>query len=138
MSSALRCAFAVAVALTLGTAPLAADPATDYLLHCRGCHGPAGGGTPPDVPDLRGAIGQFTSTPAGREYLIRVPGVSQAELSDARIATLLTWLVQYYDAANIPAGFEPFSAAEVRKHRRPPLSDPAATRAALLRAAAGD
>lgn len=112
--------------------PAAAEPAFDYMLHCRGCHGPAGEGTPPDVPDLRGTIGQFLSIPGGREYLMRVPGVAQAELSDARVARLLSWMVRYYDADNVPADFVPFTAEEVAEHRHRPLSDAAAARNALL------
>lgn len=123
--------------LVLGTnlalaANASADPATDYMLHCRGCHGPEGAGTPPDVPDFRGEIGRFLAVDGGREYLIRIPGVSQSELSDARTAALLSWLVRHFDAERVPPDFREFTAAEVTRHRRPPLTDVATVRAALL------
>lgn len=123
---------AFALATVVPTHSALADPAIDYMLHCRGCHGPNGEGAPPDVPDLRGTVATFLGLAGGREYLIRVPGSAQAELSDARTAALLTWMVRAYDPANIPPDFEPFTAGEVAHHRRTPLADAAAARAAIL------
>jgi hypothetical protein len=114
--------------------PCHADPRTDYILHCRGCHGPNGEGAPGGVPDFRGQVGKFLSVAGGREYLIRVPGTSQSELSDARVARLLNWLVREFSAAEVPADFEPFTDAEVSRHRRPPLTDVARLRGELLQA----
>ena len=56
------------------------------MLHCQGCHGPDGSGAPGAVPDFHNQVGKFLLVPGGREYLIRVPGVSQSELNDARVA----------------------------------------------------
>lgn len=119
--------------LTLAT-PTFADAEADYVLHCRGCHGPEGAGVPPDVPDLRGHVARYLSLAGGREYLMRVPGVSQSELSDGRTATLLTWLVRMFDPLHVPEDFVHFSEAEVARHRRPPLTHVAEARAALLAA----
>jgi hypothetical protein len=113
--------------------PCRAGPRYDYILHCRGCHGPNGEGVPDGVPDFRGRLGKFLSVPGGREYLIRVPGTSQSELSDEQVAGVLNWLVREFSPAQVPADFEPFTTAEVARHRRPPLIDVARVRGELLR-----
>lgn len=108
-------------------------PAADYMLHCRGCHLSSGRGMPGKVPALRDRVGLFLTVPGGREYLLRVPGVSQSPLSDAALAALLNWVVRRFGPAQAVAGFRPFTPAEVTAGRRPPLSDVADRRAALLR-----
>jgi len=113
-----------------------ADPPTDYLLNCRGCHAPDGGGLVGAAPSFRGEVGKFLWVPGGREYLIRVPGTAQSELSDARVAALLNWIVREFSPAQVPADFVPFTAEEVARHRRPPLSEVDGVRRDLLRAIA--
>jgi mono/diheme cytochrome c family protein len=103
------------------------------MLHCQGCHGPDGSGAPGAVPSFRGQVAQFLRVEGGREYLIRVPGVSQSELSDARVAAVLNWIVSEFDPANRPADAAAFTSAEVAGRRRPPLADVEAIRAALLK-----
>jgi len=125
----------VALVLLL-TGPVSADEAFDYVMHCRGCHGPEGQGAPGGAPDLRGTVGRFLQVPGGREYLMRVPGTSQSELDDGRTAALLNWMVREFGPADVAAAFAPFTAAEVTAHRRPVLMDVGATRAALLAALA--
>ena len=117
--------------------PAVGDEAFDYVMHCRGCHGPEGQGAPGGAPDLRGNVGRFLLVPGGREYLMRVPGTSQSELDDAQTAALLNWMVRTFGPANVAADFAPFTAAEVTAHRRPVLIDVGATRAALLAALEG-
>ncbi|HSP97096.1 MAG TPA: c-type cytochrome [Candidatus Dormibacteraeota bacterium] len=116
--------------------PARADDAYNYVMHCRGCHGPQGQGAPGGAPDLRDSVGRFLLVPGGREYLIRVPGTSDSELDDAQTAALLNWMVREFGPASVAADFVPFTTAEVTAHRRPPLLDVAATRAALLSALA--
>jgi len=48
------------------TGPVSADEAFDYVMHCRGCHGPEGQGAPGGAPDLRGTVGRFLKVPGGR------------------------------------------------------------------------
>lgn len=114
----------------------AADPRLDYMLHCRGCHGPDGAGAPGAAPSFRGQVAKFLWVPGGREYLIRVPGTAQSELSDARTAALLNWLVREFSAEQVPPDFVPYTQAEVARSRRPPLADVFAVRRDLLRAIA--
>jgi cytochrome c553 len=118
----------------LSAAPTLADPQTDYMLHCRGCHGPDGTGAAGAAPSFRGQVAKFLWVSGGREYLMRVPGTAQSELSDARTAALLNWILHEFSPQEIPAGFVPFSEAEVTRHRRPPLIDVVAVRGNLMRA----
>src|SRR5262249_50210887 len=111
---------------------VAGDPGADYMLHCRGCHGPDGRGVVDGAPPFGPYVGKFVNADAGREYLLRVPGVTQSELDDARTAELLNWLVHEF-AAPSAGDFVPFSAAEVAAHRRMTLIDVGTARARLLR-----
>ncbi len=115
---------AITVALVACIATTAAaTPALDYMLHCRGCHGPEGAGVPPDVPDLRGKISRLVQRPGGREFVLRVPGVAQSELDDERTARLLNWLVEAFGEPKAAASIPSFTAAEVGRWRRQPLVD---------------
>lgn len=111
------------ILLPIAATSAAATPALDYMLHCRGCHGPDGAGVPPDVPDLRGEISRLLQRPGGREFVLRVPGVAQSELDDARTAGLLNWLVEAFGEPDSAASIPPFTADEVGRWRRQPLVD---------------
>jgi hypothetical protein len=128
-SKLVPAALALACALAAPAAP--ATPEIDYMLQCQGCHLADGSGVPDAVPSFAG-VGRFLRTSRGREYLIRVPGAAQSPLSDAALAALLDWIVARFDPATAAQGFRPFDAAEVSKWRRPPLSEVAALRRALL------
>jgi len=118
----------------LFASPAVADPQLDYMLHCRGCHGPDGGGAPGAAPSFRGQAAKFLWVPGGREYLIRVPGTAQSELNDAHTALLLNWILHEFSPTELPANFAPYSEAEVTRHRRPPLTDVYGVRRELMRA----
>ncbi len=90
-----------------------AGAAQDYARNCQGCHGADGAGIPNAVPRLRDFIGYFAHLPEGRAYLIRVPGVAQAPLDDARLAAVLNWTLIAYSRDQLPPGFQPFTADEV-------------------------
>ncbi|MCK6555295.1 hypothetical protein L6Q96_12065 [Candidatus Binatia bacterium] len=125
---------ALAIALSPGGA--AADPRTDYTLHCRGCHGPDGAGAPGGVPAFGGQLGKFLGVPGGREFLVRVPGSSQSSLDDARLAALLNWVLTNFSRAELPSGFVPYTGAEVGAIRHPPLTDVGNVRRRLIDAIA--
>ena len=136
MRRRLRIACGLLAVLAAGAvlaAPAAADPRVDYMLNCRGCHGPDGAGAPGAAPSFRGQLAKFLWVPGGREYLVRVPGTAQSELDDARTAALLNWLLHEFSAAEIPADFRPYDADEVAPLRRAPLADVWGTRNQLLR-----
>jgi hypothetical protein len=121
----------LAASVVLSPYAARSDPRTDYMLHCRGCHGPDGGGNAGGVPSFRGEVGKFLSVPGGREYLIRVPGTAQSELSDARTAALLNWLVEELSPDQVPPDFEPYTEVEVARYRKP-LVDVGRVRRRLL------
>lgn len=89
----------------------------DYARHCQGCHGHFGYSAD-EIPILRDRVGYFAHTAEGRAYLVQVPNVAQAHLSDEQLARLLNWLLQTYGKAQLPADFAPYTAAEVGALRR--------------------
>ena len=102
-----------------GEATLRAAARADYVLQCAGCHRVDGrGSTRHGIPDFRDSVGHFTRLPAGREYLIRVPGAAQSQLSDADLAAVLNWVLASFSAAQLPADFQPYTQAEVAAARR--------------------
>jgi len=115
-----------------GVSAHAETPQVDYLLQCQGCHRADGSGTPNSVPPLRDFVGRFLTVPGGREYLIRVPGSAQSPLDDAELAAVLNWMIEQFGPAEISAAFTPFSAEEVTRLRRPPLTDVESARSDLL------
>ncbi|HGF4012854.1 c-type cytochrome [Burkholderia cenocepacia] len=132
LAGASACAFAT---------PAQADGADDtalarqhWVLNCMGCHTATGGGIPGKVPPLANSLGYFTHVPAGREYVMRVPGASNSALSDRELADVLNWVLTTMNRDALPRDFKPYTAAEVAAHRRPALSDVATERAGLVRA----
>jgi hypothetical protein len=87
---------------------------------------------------MKDFAGYFLHSREGREFLVRVPGVSTASLPDDEIAELLNWLLTTYSAAQLPRDFTPFSEAEVSRLRTRPESDPEATRRNILNQIAAD
>ena len=104
------------------------QPRFDYLLNCAGCHRVDASGSA-TVPPLTG-LAPLVATPDGRAYLVRVPGVAQAPLSDERLAVLLNWALAEFSGAH---GFAPYSAGEVATLRGDPLRDPLSERERLKR-----
>lgn len=104
----------------------------NYMLHCQGCHLPQAAGMAGRVPPMKDFAGWFLHSDEGREFLVRVPGVAQSALASSELAELLNWLLTTYSAAELPAAFRPFTAAEVDRLRAAPLGDPASERAAIL------
>ncbi|WP_436407667.1 c-type cytochrome [Burkholderia orbicola] len=140
LSSRLLLVAAVAGAFA-APASAQADGAADaalarqhWVLNCMGCHTATGGGIPGKVPPLANSLGYFTHLPAGREYVMRVPGASNSALSDRELADVLNWVLTTMNRDALPRDFKPYTAAEVAAYRRPALSDVATVRAGLVRA----
>jgi hypothetical protein len=108
------------------------SPATNYRLHCEGCHLAEGVASPGKVPALAGSVARFLAVPGGRDYLVRVPGVANAQLPDAELAALLDWTLRRFDAANLPRAYTPYGADEVHRLRADPLIDVEPARRRLL------
>lgn len=114
----------VAGLMLMLTAPSLADPRSDYLMHCAGCHLVDARGVPPDVPSLSGPLGRLAASAAGRDYIARVPGAAQAPLSDDELAAVFNWLLFEYNRDTLPKNFEPLRGAEIAKSRAKVLADP--------------
>ena len=119
-------------AAALAANALAEPPETNYMLRCQGCHRPDGSGIPGAVPPFPGVIGKFLATPSGRAFIVRVPGVANAPISDAEVAVLLGWIVRRFDADNVPSDFADYTAAEVGPLRKQPIARIADEREAIL------
>lgn len=108
---------------------------TNYLTHCGGCHGIEGISGKTFVPTLRDQVGWFACSPEGRDYLVRVPGISMSLIrDDGELADVLNFVLFRLGGASTPAGTRPFTAAEVHKLRAQPLQtdDLMALRAEVL------
>jgi cytochrome c553 len=102
----------------------AASPRMNYLLRCTGCHGATGAGSPPNVPTLVGELGRMLSVPQMREYLLRIPGASQALLSDSELADVMNWMLEEFNADTLPESFSKYTAAEITRSRGNVMADP--------------
>ena len=101
-----------------------------------GCHGPQAEGVPGKVPPLAHALGLYMRTPAGRNYVLRVPGAANSVLSDAQLAGVLNWLAQTFSADELSSDVPLFTTAEVTGLRHTPLSSVLATRREVVSALA--
>jgi hypothetical protein len=123
-----------AVMLALGpvTVALAYEPRVNFQLQCMGCHHADGAGEEGRVPSVRRTLVPFSATAEGRDFVMRVPGVAQAPLSDAAVAELLNWMVRNLSDVPLPAGFVDYTAAEVGLARHRPLAAVREVRSRLL------
>jgi hypothetical protein len=95
----------------------------DYVLHCSGCHALDGTGVETKgIPQVKGRIGYFLRFPEGRAFLLQVPGLLAAGLSDERAAGVTNWMIEYFAGPSRPPEFIPYTAEEARRYR---LSKPA-------------
>jgi len=96
---------------------------THYLMGCVGCHGEQGVTISQRVPDLKGQIGYFLNIPEGRDYLVRLPNVAFAPLSDQQVADMVNYMVFDLGESSVPKGAKPYTAAEVGRLRKQPLTE---------------
>jgi hypothetical protein len=122
----------LAAASALGcSAALGETPRFNYMLHCQGCHLADGGETPNKIPPLI-AAGRFLFVEGGREFLVRVPGVSLSVIDDDELAELVNWMLYEFSPNDLPEDFEPYSTEEVARYRQNPLVEVVKVRANLL------
>ena len=88
----------------------------NYKMFCQGCHLPDGGGAN-SVPRLKDTIGYFLEIPAGREYLVRVPGSATSALNDAELAEVLNWIISEFSGASASEDYERYTASEISRLR---------------------
>lgn len=124
-------ALAVGLACPAHAAPRY-DAASNYAIHCMGCHRADGRGSPPEVPSLQADLQWMLRSSAGREYVIRVPGVAGSTLSDGETTAVLNWIADVLVPRMPSAPFAPFTDAEVSAARHRPLLDVRAERNRLM------
>ena len=122
------------VAARPGTVPGDSHWQTLFVLHCSGCHRADGAGHAGSVPDLRDNLGRFVSTPEGRRFVLQVPGVAQARITDLEVAALTNWMLRRFSPATVPADFRPYDAIEVNEARRARLADVSGERRRIVAA----
>lgn len=103
----------------------------DYMLHCQGCHMADGSGVEGTVPPLPGEVGKFIASPEWRDYLVQVPGASQALIDDEALARLMTWIVKRFDPENAK-DLKPYEPAEVGRLRSQPVTNPTEVRRRII------
>ena len=82
---------------------------------------------------MKDFVGHFLEVEGGREFLVRVPGVSLSGFTDAQLAALMNWMLTSDIAGDsTPTDFQPYSATEVAALRAKPLEQIDATRDVLL------
>lgn len=123
-------AVALAVLLAISAPGAQADTAANtYLLHCAGCHLTDGTGSRIGrVPPFPGMLGPIAGAKDGRAYLVLVPGVANADLSDADAAAVLNYTLDQWGGAKSPPSY---TAEEVRAIRMRKVDDIAALRRAI-------
>ena len=93
---------------------------------------PDGTGLPQVVPTLHDVIGRMVTNPAGRDYIVRVPGVSQAPINSEKLTEVLNWMLTEFNSDTLPENFKPLTVKEVKRARSRQLPDPLRYRAELF------
>lgn len=96
---------------------------SDYVEQCGGCHSLEGDTSPAPVPVLRGRVGYFMSSPAGRRYLIRLPNIARSLEDNQRLADLMNFVVFGLGGASSSSCARAFTAEEVAGFRKNPLTN---------------
>ena len=90
---------------------------SNYLQSCGGCHGIQGRSAIGLVPQLRDRVGWFLCTPQGRDFIVQLPDVAFAGVSDQELADVLNFMMFDLGGASTPKDAKPYSAAEVKQLR---------------------
>src|SRR5579862_7533269 len=66
---------------------------SNYLQSCGGCHGIQGRSAIGLVPQLRDRVGWFLCTSEGRDFIVQLPDVAFAGVSDQELADILNFMM---------------------------------------------
>lgn len=123
----MRTSIIAAAAILTAALPAAAaelSARTNYILRCTGCHGMDGTGSPVGgIPDFVNLVGAFAGEDDGRTYVLHVPGVAGAGLSDAETAAVLNYVMGTFGGTSLPANYTPFTTAEVVERQARPVAN---------------
>ncbi|MDH2432347.1 hypothetical protein QCD60_07205 [Pokkaliibacter sp. MBI-7] len=115
--------------ILLGTGQAQASPdlgaKNNFILRCTGCHGQDGSGSlAGGIPDFRGFVASFSFTPAGRLYLMHVPGVVSASLDNREIAAVMNYVMHEWGGDSFHARqYTPFTEQEVASLQQQEVKD---------------
>lgn len=116
--------WAIAMGLSLAAPVLSAQEysaAVNYQLRCAGCHGQDGRGVPEGgIPPFPGYVDGFFSSKNSRLYLMHVPGVNGASLTDREIAAVMNYVGERWGE---PGARKPFTTEEVTSLRAEPVEN---------------
>ena len=120
-----RLASVAGLLVALGVMAAHAETAAKlYLLHCSGCHGTDGVGSRIGrVPPFPEMIGPIARAAGGRAYLVHVPGMADAALSDGDTAEVLNYVLAEWAAGRADTDVAPYSAQEVHDIRKQRIDD---------------
>ena len=106
---------------------------TSYVLRCSGCHGLSGEGSiKGGIPQLRDLAGAFAGDDDGRTYLVKVPGVRNAQLTPEQTAAVLNYVMAAFAGPSLPPDAAPFTAEEIRRRLASADGDVVALRRAVV------
>ncbi len=108
----------------------------NYMMNCQGCHQAGAQGLEGKVPQMKGFVGYFTRSEAGRKFLIQVPGSATAPVNDEELTELMNWILHTFSGEQLVDDFVPYTVSEVARLRRNVEADPVARRDAILQSLA--
>ena len=100
-----------------GELPTLSRAQSTYLLSCGGCHGIQGISARELVPDLLNRVGYFMCTDEGRQYIVHLPNIAFAAVSNDELADLLNFVIFGLGGPSAPVGARPYTAHEVGELR---------------------
>ena len=126
----MRVLAVLALGFALASPALAQEAGrANFILRCAGCHAMDGSGSEPGgIPDFRNYVGAFALTEDGRRYLMHVPGVVSASLTDEQIADVMNYVRETWGGTSLPADYQAFTGAEVTTLRAETVGDVVAYR----------
>jgi mono/diheme cytochrome c family protein len=117
LAALLQLSSAAADTSSSASIPTINHTVSNYLQSCGGCHGIQGRSAIGLVPQLRDRVGWFLCTPEGRDFIVQLPDVAFAGISDQELADVLNFMMFQLGGASTPKGATPYSAAEVKQLR---------------------
>jgi cytochrome c553 len=126
---------ATSISTHIAAADAGSSGRVDYVLHCSGCHAFDGRGLEhKGIPALKDQIGYYLRSEEGRAFLMQVPGLLSAGMSDERAAAVTNYIVLRFAGASLPESFTPYTAAEAKRYRESrPVNIPATRRALVAK-----
>jgi hypothetical protein len=71
------------------------------------------------IPPFPNSVGHIASIDMGRTYILHVPGVISTNMTDAEVAAVLNFILEYWGDGH----GAPFTATEVTERRAVPVED---------------